>query len=538
MPYLDPYAGTWTATQARHLLRRTTFGPSHNMVTQAVNLGLAGTLSELFTVLPIPVPPVKFIPDGTGSQAINDPAATYGNTWVNGDPFPNVNPPMLRNRVLRGRSKSLYAWTFHQMHYSGINIVDKMTLFWHNHFVVADGVIPHREYLYQILLRTHALGNFRQLTKDITIDTGMLIYLSGTENTNTAPNENYSRELLELFTVGKGDLIAPGDYSNYTESDVIEMAKVLTGWQTLPVTNANTLMASFSNNRHTTGSKNLSYHFNNAVILENGDEEYKDLIDVIFQNSACASFISRKLYRWFVNAEITPDIENNIIVPMAANIVSNDYEIAPALQLLLGSEHFFESVACMIKSPVDLILSVTRGLNIEPPTDSIEDEYEHSVGQWAMCTELEQSLYFHPNVAGWKAYYQNPSFYQLWINNLLLPKRHEYSTAMITGNTVSIDGDNYNIFETVDVLALAASVPNAELPNDLIEELGNRLFAYPISTSQRDALKMILIGTLPDFEWTVEYSNYPSNPMLQTSVENKLKTLLAEMVQMSEFQIM
>lgn len=213
MPYLDEYSGNWTSIQAKHLLRRTTFGPSIPMVNTSVSLGLIGTIDTLFSPLPMPAPPLKSIPDGTGANQLNDPGALYGETWVNAEPFPNVNPPMYRNRILRSRSKSLYSWTILQMHYSGISIREKLALFWHNHFVVADGTIAHREYLYYTLLRSFALGNFKALAKEITIDTGMLLYLSGAENTDDAPNENYARELLELFTIGKGALAAPGDYT-------------------------------------------------------------------------------------------------------------------------------------------------------------------------------------------------------------------------------------------------------------------------------------------------------------------------------------
>ncbi len=105
MPYLDSYSGSWTSTQASHLLRRTTFGPSIQMVNSAVNLGLNDTIDTLFATLATPTPPVKTIPDGTGANQLNDPGANFGQTWVNAPAFPNVNPPMLRNRVLRSRSK-------------------------------------------------------------------------------------------------------------------------------------------------------------------------------------------------------------------------------------------------------------------------------------------------------------------------------------------------------------------------------------------------------------------------------------------------
>ena len=541
MPYLDQFTGTWTAKQARHLLRRTTFGPSIAMVNTATNLGLSETIATLFSPLPVPAPPVKTIPDGTGSNQLNDPGAVFGATWVNAPPFPNINPPMLRNRVLRSRSKSLYSWTVLQMHYSGINIREKLSLFWHNHFVVADATIAHREYLYYKLLRSFALGNFKELTKEITIDTSMLFYLSGAENTNSAPNENYSRELLELFTVGKGALAGPGDYTNFTEQDVESMARVLTGWSVPPISNANTLTAQFTANRHTPGSKQLSNRFNNAVITENGAQEYRNLIDVIFQQPECSRFIMRKLYRWFVHSDINSDIETNIIEPLATILRNNNYDIAPALQVLLKSEHFFEATACMIKSPMDLIMSASRGLGINPPQGDLEDEYDHAYNLYIMASDMEQALFYHPNVAGWKAYYQAPQLDKLWINNLLLPKRHQFCKLMVAGGNFSYNEVNYNIIARVPVLSIVNNITNAFDPNILINSLAEMMFNYPITANQLTALKEILIPGLPDFEWTVEYSDYqsdPNNQALAQSVENKLKNLFSVMVRMSEFQIM
>ncbi len=541
MPYLDQYTGIWSAAQARHMLRRTTFGPSIQMVNTAINLGLNGSIDKLFAPLPMPAPPLKSIPDGTGNNQLNDPGAKYGETWVNAVPFPNISPPMLRNRVLRSRSKSLYSWTVLQMHYSEISIREKLALFWHNHFVVADGTIAHREYLYYILLRRFAIGNFKMLAKEITIDTGMLLYLSGAENTNVAPNENYSRELLELFTLGKGKLAGPGDYTNYTEEDVIVMAKVLTGWQVPPISNANTLTAQYVANRHTLGSKKLSHRFNNTEIAENGQQEFKDLIDIIFKQNECSLFITRKLYRWFVHYEITTEIEKNIIEPLATILRNNDYEIAPALKVLLKSEHFFQSTACMIKSPIDLIMSASRGLGINPPKGDVGDEYDHAYNFYAMCSDLEQALFYHPNVAGWKAYYQEPQFDKLWINNLLLPKRHEFCRLMAEGGRFSYNDVNYTITALIPVLDIVKNITDATDPNILVTKLAEIMFNFPITANQVTGLKDALIAGLPDFEWTVEYADYlanPTNKPLAESVEKKLKTLFSVMVRMSEFQIM
>lgn len=541
MALLDAYTGSWTHKEARHLLRRTTFGPTQDEVETATTLGLESTLTALFTITSLADKPVKTIPDGTGTNELNDPGALYGETWVNAAPFPNVNPPMLRNRVLRARSKSMYSWASLQMHRSSISLVEKMTLFWHNHFVVGNGTIAHREYNYFTLLRSHALGNFKQLTKDITVDTSMLIYLSGTENTDAAPNENYSRELLELFTIGKGPLAGPGDYTHYTEQDVEVMARVLTGWNVTQISDPDTLTAQFSNNRHTKGTKTLSARFSNAQIAENGADEYKDLIDVIFLQDECAKFIVRKLYRWFVNYDIDTNIESNVITPLATILRNNNYEIAVPLKVLLKSEHFFNSTACMIKSPIDLIYSASRGLSVSPSQTDIAKEYDYAYNLYIMAADMDQAMFAHPNVAGWKAYYQEPQYYKTWINNLLLPKRHTFCQLMIEGGNFTYNDERYTVTDLVPVLDIAESITDSTDPNTLIQELGNRMFNYPISTSQITSLKEVLIGGLPDFEWTVEFGGYLSdknNMALKTSAEKKLKALLTSMVRMSEFQIM
>lgn len=190
---------------------------------------------------------------------------------------------------------------------------------------------------------------------------------------------------------------------------------------------------------------------------------------------------------------------------------------------------------------MDLIMSVSRGLGIEPPQAELEDEYDHAYNIYIMSADTEQYLFYHPDVAGWKAYYQEPTYYKLWINNLLLPKRHEFCRLMVEDGNFSFNDTNYNIFDTVPVLSIAANINNATDPNVLITELSNILFCYPISESQLNSLKDILIPGLPDFEWTIEYSNHLSNPSdlaLKESVENKLKNLFSVMVRMSEFQIM
>ena len=540
MAYLDTYSGNWTAAEANHLLRRASFGCSQDTLTEALDLGLTGTISKLFEAQPMPEPPLKYELDGTERDEVYDPEVNYGETWVNAAPYPILPTQQATNKAIRARNRSLYAWTFIQMQESGISIREKLTLFWHNHFVSVN-TNPHREFYYINTLRENALGNFKELTKKISVDPNMLVYLSGNQNTNSAPNENYARELLELFTLGKGAAVGNGDYTNYTEDDIVAIAKILTGWRVKSLLDPDTLTPFFSNFNHSKGSKTLSHRFNNAVIEENGADEYKDLIDVIFQQEECSKFIIRQFYKWFVNSEITDDIEVNVITPLAKILRDNDYEIAPALKVLLASDHFFESTFCMIKSPIDLMLSVTKSLLFDGPSTTIKEQYDYALVLYSACFDLNQDIFHHPDVAGWKAYYQAPLFYKSWVNSFLLPKRLDYCRIIVTGGDLVIDDITYTIPPLIPVLTIVSKIENATDPNVLIRSLSNLLFNYEVSEEQITSLKEFLIPGLPDFEWTVEYSEYladSTNITLVVSVDKKLRNLLSIMVQMSEFQIM
>ncbi|MEJ7660732.1 MAG: DUF1800 family protein [Hymenobacter sp.] len=272
------------------------------------------------------------------------------------------------------------------------------------------------------LLRRHALGNIRQLAKDVTINPAMLRYLNGNQSTSGAPNENYGRELLELFTLGKGPLIGAGNYTTYTEADVQAAARVLTGWRD----NATTATGYFTASRHDATTKQFSAAFGNAKIAPNGATEYQDLIDLIFKQPSTAAFLVRKLYRWFVYYVIDDQIESNIIQPLAALLVQSNFEVAPVLRQLLGSAHFFDaaSVGCLIKSPLVFTVGVARQLELAlppPPTQWRSTACGTTSTHWAMCSE--QALGDPPNVAGWAAYYQTPQFHELWINSVTLPRR-------------------------------------------------------------------------------------------------------------------
>ena len=525
---LDPYTGPFEFVQAAHLLRRCMSGPNYGQIKSAVDAGLDATISQLFAETPIE-PPLNF-------NFEDDPFVPVGETWV-GQPYTEG----LIQDIRQYRRQSLGSWSMQLWLNEGVSIREKMTLFWHNHFVTADIQDPAYIYQYITLLRENALGNFRELTKQITVNPAMLRYLNGGDNTANAPNENYARELLELFTIGKGPIAGPGDYTNYTEDDVVQMARVLTGWRAVGFLSTEPGFppaAIYVNNRHDQGTKQLSERFDNVVIENMGDQEYAHLIDIIFQKDECARFMCRNLYRWFVYYVIDAQVEADVIEPMAQILIDNDYEIAPALEALLRSEHFFDalSIGPMIKHPVDFVLSALKATQVQFPAPNLTVQYVVPSRISRATFEAMQMLPFNPpSVAGWKAWYQEPSYYRNWISTTTLGARSAFTNQIM--------GEGYGVGmqrARVDSLAFVQVIDDPFDPNNLIDEFAKILYPQPITVEQRDVLKSILIPGLPDFEWTVEYQAYtddPTDPALAESVKNKLDSLLVAMFSLPEFYL-
>ena len=515
---LDPYTGPWEFEQAAHLLRRTTFGPTKSEIDAAVAAGFTNTIETLFQTQPAIDPPIYY-------DFESDPLVPNGTTWINELETDGV-------QGLNGKRKlSVRVWWLMNKG-SGRSITEKMLLFWHNHFVVLQ-TRGRRSYRYLDFLRTNALGNFRTLLEGITIDTEMLKYLNGNENSANGPNENYARELLELFALGKGPAAGPGDYTTYTEDDVVAIARALTGWRSFDIDTGDPAVSSYQANRHDTGNKELSHRFNNAVITNAEENEYKIVIQLILQKEECARFISRKLIRWFVHSEITAEVETAVVEPMAQMIIAENYDLKNAIKALISSQYFFdESIrGCMLVHPIDHFFKLVNTFEIETPENLI-DKYSVYKNFSNYLATTEMSIFNHASVAGWKPYYQAPQYDKLWINAVSLPIRQTVSNKVI-------DGFNTNGFRVeIDVISFAASLDNPTDPNDLITETAAIIFAQPLTNEQVVALKDILIPGLPDFEWTVEYGDFINgNTDLTEAIENKLKSLIGTMVNMPEFHL-
>ena len=503
---------------ARHLLNRCLFAPTRSEITEFAEFTIGDALERLLDPGLQPGPPLQVF--GT------DPNIAFGETWVDAAPDSSV----------RGsRKKSLRAWWIGVSMNQEASLREKMVLFWHNHFVTEVNVvgIPAYVYDYVDLIRQNAMGNFKNLAAAMTVNTAMLRYLDGVQNTAASPNENYSRELFELFTIGKGPLAEEGDYTFYTEQDVQEGARVLTGWKV----NNTTLSSWFNASKHDMGEKTFSAYYGNRSIPNLGDQEYLALIDMIFEKKETARALVRKLYRWFIYYHIDADIEEQIIEPLAEILYQTGYDIQPVLLKLLSSQHFFDDGfrGSYIKNPLEFILGSLRRMEVSVP-DDLAIQYEFWNLFYLLATFQEQSLGTPPDVAGWPAYYIEPSFNEVWVNSASLPQKAEFTTKLIHGR--------YKKMATnlvVDVIALAEQTSQPSDPDTLISEFVELMLPVELSEDQLNQLKEILIPGLPDFEWTAEWNKYkadPGNASLKAAVENALRLLLEEIMHLPEYYLM
>lgn len=470
------------------------------------------------------VPPAGPVNDYNNAN-FTDPDVPFGESFLDASYAPGAEIY---------RAESVRAWWLRQMLDSGRSIREKMTLFWHNHIPIqfSEALFGSMLYRYTNVLRDNSLGNFKTMMRAITLDPAMLFYLNGYLNSKFAPDENYAREIQELFVIGK-DLP-----DHFTEDDVKAAARLLTGWRTDGFTTF------FFANEHDTSDKQFSSFYNNRLIQGKsgpgaGDAELDEFLDMLFDHSEAALFVCRKLYRFFVYHDIDATTEQNIIVPLAEVFRNNNYDILPVLDILFKSEHFFDVLnrGAVIKSPVDMVVGMFRLFGVQLPGNAdLFDNFAISFQTNARMADMLQLIGEPPNVAGWQAYYQIPTFDKVWINTGTLPRRGQLIDNMLY---LGIFGLNSRAF--IDVLAWASTLSDPADLNTLMDETHQLLFGLPVSQTVKDSLKPILLSGLPnDSYWTVAWEQWeadPTNQILAGIVRTRLQAYLKRVLQMEEFQL-
>jgi uncharacterized protein (DUF1800 family) len=547
MAYLAQYSPVLTAETAAHLLRRATAGPTKTEIANFTGKTALQAYTDLLNNVNYnPSPPIvlketssyyqqPFV-TGTFRGADNFDWSSYVKFWWHAQLIRQDTPPSL---------------------------LEKLAVFWQNHFVTTREMVSDYRYVWRYLdtIRQNSLGNFKTFVKVITKDPAMLLYLNGNENVKNSPNENYARELQELFTVGEKDFAGN---LNYTEDDVKAAARVLTGWY---YTNhwyegSTSFGSAFDLSKHDITNKVFSQKYSNTTIngvntTTGGDTELNGLVDMLMAHPEASKFICRKLYKWYVNPTVTQDIETNVIVPLADFFKSpaNNFAIEPVLRKLLTSDIFYDidNIGAIIKSPLELMAGSLRFFNKAVPnmtTDTIAFRKYFEFLDWQMF-RMQMSLIDQPSVFGWEPFYQN-ALSRAWIASSTIAVRNDYTDQYIWAWAEIAPGRNMGLdlvewAKTLQPNFLNTAASPAISTEDILSAFSEKLFVSTLFQTQKDFLiDTIMMQGIPRSSWTFEWNSFrtlSSNPTGQTYTDRyngirwRLQLLMRFMLKMAEFHV-
>lgn len=558
MASLNEHTSVLGRKHAAHLLRRATFGPTISQIDQFESMTAAQAVDLLFQEpAENPFPPI-------------DPQT--GQSWVNPPVQNAANDTNSEQDLLHQYYK---AWHLDVMFNSETNIKERITWFLHTHLPARWTEIKSSEAIYyqNCLYRHYAYGSFKELFKKICVDSAMLIYLDGYTNHKNDPNENFAREMFELYSIGKGPQLAEGNYSFYTEDDIKAATRVLTGWiidktfsyidpdTDLPagkletVTDGNPPVSLATG--HDTSTKIFSSLFGNREISpgeivnslpteEAASSEFDEMIEMIFEKIYTARFIVRKLYRFFVYHFISDEVEQDIIRPLAQSFYDSDYDIPSTLKILLKSQHFYDTdnvissdnnIGALIKSPVELNLGLLRFFNV-----SLPDRNSETVSFYQAMSHLDgilndQGLNFYEpfEVAGYPAYHQIPAYNRNWITAYSLANRYQVGIILMRrdGNEEEL---NFGI-DILDWVENSGYITNPGNPDELVSVITGNLLGVELNQERYDYfLNIVFLDTFNPTTWNYEWQTYKSGGDEMT-VRERLEYFLSALTQTPEFQL-
>ena len=320
-----------------HLLRRAGFGTTPQELQHYTSLGYDGTIDELLN------------PDRVNNDKLEADIKTQDFDFTVID--------------------DLKRWWLYRMSFTSRPLEEKLTLFWHGHFATSDRKVNNAYAMYgqNQLFRKMALGNFHELLFNVSKDPAMIIWLDNQQNRKGKPNENYAREVMELFTLGSGN--------GYTENDIKEAARAFTGWQTQPTGFV------FNKNQHDDGEK--------TVLAVTGNLNGDDVVDILVKRKEASVFIARKLVKFFV----TDDPDEGLVHRLSDVYVKSNFSIKQMMQALLTDRVFLSEKAfhAKIKSPAELVVGTIKSLQV----NSLQADLP------ATMARMGQDLFMPPTVKGW-----------------------------------------------------------------------------------------------------------------------------------------
>jgi uncharacterized protein (DUF1800 family) len=465
----------WNEETAAHLLNRAAFGGTPGEIETARKKGLAVMVRELVDVAADAAN--VSAPSWAHPRNIRAARMEIRAAKQQGENFKEKVRAM---RMMEGEEiLDLRRWWLERMMNGAVPLLEKMTLFWHGHFATSVQKVKDAYWMWlqNDTLRRNAFGNFAVLTKKMSRDPAMMIYLDLQQSRRERPNENWARELMELFTVGIG---------NYTEQDIREAARAFTGYR-IDMTTQQSHFAPFQ--------QDLG---NKTFMGKSGPLSGDDIIDILVKQSACAQFIGRKLLRYFV--EDDPPLQ---LVDLIANrIRAHNYEMRPVLRELFSSAEFYSERAMrtQIKSPVQYLIQTSKLLETQLPSPLVAQNAMRQMGE---------ILFAPPNVKGWDGG-------KAWISTSTLLFRYNFANYLINGDAIipmaakqpgKVGGDFGMRYAArlgeeikrapIDVSKLAPAELRAR-PEELVDLMSKRLFQKTAPEKETKAFLNYLEAKKPD----------------------------------------
>ena len=455
----------WSRDDATHLLRRAGFGGTPEQIERLHAMGKAAAVDYLLTgkapagTANLPFPQVEL-----SAFTIETPEGTDQKS---------------RMRRTRQEINRLRSWWLDRMASTHRPLEEKMSLFWHG--LLTSGVMEVRDIEMiagqNALFHDHALGNYKSLTHAIVRDPAMLRYLNNDQNVKGKPNENLARELLELFTMGEGN--------GYTEQDIKEVARALTG-AAVDRRNSRYVYRPF---QHDNGPK--------TIFGKTGNYEPADVVDLIFQRREPAHYLAKRLWIFFGH----PEPRQNEIAPVAEALLKNKWELKPALRVLFLHPNFYTDRVkfALIKSPVELAVGTMRSLDVRPGQFALRSTSE-------ALNRMGQQLFQPPNVRGWPGGEQ-------WITSATLYTRYNFTATLINNPQASA---------AVSMMRLFPNLPANATPEQLVDAAIDRFTQRPLHDSKKAALMQAL-------------GDAPLRPGADT--DRRVKQLIALLLSTPEYQV-
>ncbi len=418
-------AEPWDSRRASLLLRRSGFGAPQEQLQATLSLRPEDVVGKMI-------------------RSVADDSSDLGS-------FEKDSSELAKAVLATSDVKQLAAWWLHRMLNTPTPLVEKMTLFWHGHFATGAEKVQDAELMYtqNLLLRNHALGNFQSLVQGIAKDPAMLIYLDSVANRKAHANENFARELMELFCLGEG---------NFTEADVQQLAKCFTGWE------IRRKQFRFNPFQHDDSLKTVLGKPN----LESGESA----IECVLASPHMPRFIVRKLFRFFISEDADPS--DNFLAPLAERFAETHYSIASVVEIILKSRLLLSgwSIGRKVRSPIELAIGWMRTMRCTTNIGFLSDRLR----------TIGQAILFPPNVKGWEGG-------RAWINSATLVGRANLIYELIQNENTRFDGLPFNAF---------AERNNAKDPEQLATWFAKLFFAADLSGPELERLSQSIESSKPD----------------------------------------